>query len=220
MEAQRVADFRIFHRLGDRAANVVGIGVRHAPGLGGDQFHGVEAGRTAGEYNTRYLTWLLTVLICLAGLSSAAAQQPAGPASVVVSTEVDGSKNPELIPDTVAFRHFLGLLSGMSKTGLEKEHGRSYVKAYFRPQCGPSKSEDRTLTDQQVERLLAMADEFQRRTASLKDAAVVTEAARQTLDTLDRELSVDGANKVRQHLATNVKVHMKKVRVSMPSGAT
>jgi hypothetical protein len=135
-----------------------------------------------------------------------------------VWTEVDGSKNPELIPNEIAFRHSLGVLSGMSKTGLVKERGRSYLKTYFRPQCGPSGSEDRTLTDQQIERLLAMADEFQGRTTSLRDAATAKEAASQVLGTLDRELGPEGADKVRRHLATNVKTHMKKMRISMPYG--
>lgn len=67
--------------------------------------------------------------------------------------------NPQLIPDVVAYRHLFGVLATSQATRSQDDtRRRSYLKAFFRNNCGAARNEDRTLSDDQITGLLTTAD--------------------------------------------------------------
>jgi hypothetical protein len=75
-----------------------------------------------------------------------------------VTALVDGSRNPELIPDIIAYRHFFGVIARRPSSELDEARRQSYLRAFFRSNCGTNGNDDRSLSDDQVRRLLAIVD--------------------------------------------------------------
>lgn len=132
---------------------------------------------------------------------------------------IDGAKNPELIPDHVAYSLLFRFLAGR-RTETEKNFGRSYI-SHMR--LG------------NAERLFAVADEYQRRVGALdqqakeirktyglnakaqlralqaQKVATVTEIC----DSLASQLGPKAAEKVRAHVNERIK---RKVKIFPPQG--
>lgn len=88
------------------------------------------------------------------------------------ASTVDGSKTPELIPDHVAYSLLFRFLSER-KSADEKERGRAYLKAMFGcSHCGDHKERPESLSNDQMEALLAAAQEFGRQVSELDKRAL------------------------------------------------
>jgi hypothetical protein len=110
-----------------------------------------------------------------------------------VEVRVDGALNPELIPDDVAYYHFFRVLARNPSMNqeLDKRRRIAYVKYYFRRDCGPQNTEDRSLSEIQTERLLAAAELIMGRTPQLRNAPA-------SPATPPDELAANGAARMRQ----------------------
>ena len=156
-----------------------------------------------------------------------------------VEIRVDGGIHPELIPDEVAYHHLFLVLARnpAMEEQLDRRRRVAYVKYYFRPDCGPQSSEDRTLNDFQLDRLLAFADGVVRRIAALepqttgiptnlpgRDADAVQAARKEQQRKLVAEavgslpvmIDSDAAGKVHKHVLEHVKRRVRLVNVRVP----
>lgn len=86
---------------------------------------------------------------------------------------IDGSTNPELIPDHVAFSLFFRFLSGRN-TAAEKERAQSYIghRVFECERCSSGGSQVAPSAQAQIEALLAVADEYNQRVTVLDAQAV------------------------------------------------
>ena len=191
----------------------------------------------------RRLTVLLIVLaIAVVTLAGGLSQSTTNKAEGVISTSkpqettgtsedppgtIDGAKNPELIPDEVAYSLFFRFLSDRHSEE-EKNSMRAYIK-------------QSALDGVNVDALLAIGDEFKKK-ASVVDAQA--KALRDTnpnqpderaanafrehykaismelIASLPARLGANGAAKVREHIVRRVKSRVKIVPgPAMPSGA-
>lgn len=212
-------------------------------------------------------TLFLVVVVIVAGITNATSKQVGDTSSETTSAGVmdsfnhpslnhlvshkdpegtiDGSKNPEKIPDHVAYSLLFRFLSGRH-TDAEKKRARSYLKMVFGPaECftltGPPSPR---MTAAQIDALITAAEEyaqrvntFDRQSKQTRDAdrerrrpetlaklkqlqhqksALIAEI----VTTLPGRLGVDGADKLRQHINENFKRKVKiKGKPERSSGA-
>lgn len=86
---------------------------------------------------------------------------------------IDGSTNPESIPDHVAFSLFFRFLSGRT-TATEKDRARSYLghRVFACENCSSGNSQIAPSTKAQIEALLSVADEYNQQVTVLDAQAV------------------------------------------------
>lgn len=82
------------------------------------------------------------------------------------------------------------------------------MKSFFKPSCGLNNDEDRTLTDDQIDALLRLADTLSNSISTVTDRRKIPQLVNEALSRLDSSLGTDGADKVRQHVAEHVKRHI------------
>ena len=154
-----------------------------------------------------------------------------------VEVRVDGALNPELIPDDVAYYHFFRVLARNPSMNEELDQRRriAYVKYYFRRDCGPQETEDRSLSKIQTERLLVAADQIMGRTPQVRNAPpstatppdelVAAGAARmrkiyqvvaEGVKMLPLLVDADSAAKIHSHVLERVKRRVRLVDVRVP----
>lgn len=181
---------------------------------------------------------LATTALVVLGLApiEAVAQSPSGPPAIIAS--IDGSKSPESIPDAIAYRHFFDLIGSKPDTQTADDtRRRSYLRHFFRPGCGPQRTEDRTLSDEQAEKLIRLGDETARRiraAGAAKSPNATTGSAEAQLQKQREEASIveaavaglgqsvdaDAAAKVRRHIVDHMKSHIKLVTLRVPVART
>jgi hypothetical protein len=170
------------------------------------------------------------------GSDTAASTAEAGPSSadpfVTIVVDVDGSVNPELIPDEVAFLHFFRVLA--SEPGVDQSvdlpRRVAYVQYFFKRECGPALSEDRSLDEGQLQRLLNLADAVAERVAAVESSPTDSGAAQgedarrdreqivmDAVNSMDLSIDPDAAHKIRRHVSEHVKRRIQLVRFSMPT---
>jgi hypothetical protein len=110
-----------------------------------------------------------------AGVAALAPQPVAQPVAQQPDPDgvIDGAKNPEKVSDQVAYSLFLRFLSGR-KTEEEKNRARAYLKMVFG--CHTCRDEAMTAEERQaaqagIEKLLAAAEEYERRVGPLDEEA-------------------------------------------------
>lgn len=195
------------------------------------------------------LSWPMGILTAVAGLvlitaPAPRAQNHANHAQVtnhsnhapaeVVST-IDGAKDPGSIPDAVAYQHFFTVLAKTpTRAVLDDARRRSYLKFYFRPNCGKDQNEDRTLTDEQIDKLLSVVDELipQLRAIGLEATALKgvdpaspnvfaikqkqEDAIMRAAASIPGTVGADGATKIARHVAEHVRSRIKINTVRIP----
>jgi len=156
---------------------------------------------------------------------------------------IDGAKNPEMIPDHLAYSAFFRLLSGR-RTEEEKRRARSYLRSVLGcDDCDNKQSakKDHALENTEIDRILAVAEDFGRQVGALdQQAKEIKEryghspdsAAKSRLGKLQKQketvvstiaaslptlLGAASAEKVRKHIKERVKHKMK---VKMPRSST
>lgn len=89
---------------------------------------------------------------------------------------IDGARNPEKIPDRVAYTLLLRFLSNR-KTEIEKNTARTYLRMIFGCELCPESSstkQQRRASKENAEKLLALAEEFETQITPLDNDARVT----------------------------------------------
>jgi hypothetical protein len=107
---------------------------------------------------------------------------------------VDGAKNPEKIPDRLAYTLLLRFLANR-KTALEKNAARSYLRLIFGCSTCPGASStkaERMASEANIEKFLAIARDFEAQVQPLDDEA------RQTRGTGPQYLSETSRAKLKQ----------------------
>lgn len=178
---------------------------------------------------------------------SSTAQQ-ATPSTTDEPDVVDGAKNPELIPDNVAYSLLFRFISGKQVTEA-RERARSYIKQFGAgiQQCIDSDCAKR-MSDADVDAIIAAADEFQRRVSILDQKAIEIKkrywpnlspdvmaqlkhlqrqkeaVVAEIVASLPGRLSANGLSRVRAHINGRVKVRTKikpnvpQAQSALPSG--
>ncbi len=160
---------------------------------------------------------------CVAALSAAiltlfepARAQDTG---TTVQVDVDGSKTPDAIPDTVAYEHFFTVLATRPGTTASSNDARrlSYLGFFFKKPCS-SQTDDRALTDDQRTRLIAAAEGVMAQLQAIDQQIAAGSSTPGLLHQRDQVLSnaitslaanvdADAAAKVRRHVVEHVKTH-------------
>lgn len=150
---------------------------------------------------------------------------------------IDGAKNPELIPDQVAFSLLFRVISG-NQSPEAKQRMRHYVRQIGLGDqtcyaCNGQKPPTDKAKDQEIDTFIAVADEFQQRIGVLDEQAAeikkrswppslqaMTELTqlqqqkeaitREIVASLPKRLGTEGSNKVWKHVTDRVK---KKARI-------
>ena len=139
----------------------------------------------------------------------------------VATVDVDGSLTPDQIPDDVAYFHFFQTLSRHPSTdpSSDDRRRRAYLQNFFNRQCG-SGSKDLPLTEDQIQRLLALADDFSAKLSEIR--AGTSGISRRDLATgsaaaLDSVLDPGAVARVRAHVMQHVKQRIKLVTPKPPA---
>lgn len=134
------------------------------------------------------------------------AEQPLATAVSDPPGTVNGAKNPELVPDNVAYSLFFGFLAGRQGSESEKNSMRDYFK-------------QTALDGVDVDALLAAADEFQQRMDAAPDYARRQSILAEIIASLPKRIGVNGMVKLRRHINERVKHNAKIVPgPPMPGG--
>ena len=205
--------------------------------------------------NSRFFSVLVAGLLCLCGTDISAQNTPSsqrfgGPEApvpssqaiadsvdspVTITVDVDGSVNPERIPDEVAYLHFFGVLAKNpdADQALEQSRRVAYLRYFFKRECGPARNEDRSLSEVQIQRLLAAADGVAQRLTAAESRLGVAggrsgestpwqqrqEIVVATINSLDSSVDPDAAAKIRRHIAEHVKRRIQLLTFTMPMPA-
>jgi phosphatidylethanolamine-binding protein (PEBP) family uncharacterized protein len=151
--------------------------------------------------------------------------------------EVDGSLNPDQVPDDVAYLQFFLVLAKRQSAdaAMEERRRRAYVEYFFNRNCAP-RTRTAPLTSGQIDHILALADEVSQRfaagaapptgrdgepggasvspgpSAAHRQALAV---AALTAASLDAAIGPDLAARIRAHVTGHVKRRLKFVRMTM-----
>ncbi|HYG80765.1 MAG TPA: hypothetical protein VD861_10275 [Pyrinomonadaceae bacterium] len=127
--------------------------------------------------------------------AASAAEQPSAPDVNDPPGTVNGAKNPELVPDHVAYSLFFGFLAGRQGSETEKNS----MRAYFNQTA---------LEGVDVDALLAAADEFQQR-MDAPDSAHRESILAEIIASLPKRIGASGMTKLRRHINERVKRKVK-----------
>jgi hypothetical protein len=184
---------------------------------------------------------ILSVMGLILFPSGAAGQPPATPtANVQVLWSIDGATNPQSIPDVVAWRQFIGVLTSHgSDMAAEERRRRSYLEHYFGPGCG---SKPQVLSDIEIDHVLQFVDDLALKLAGIHAQAAAIKGPRpshqlspgalsqlgelerqknqlilDSVDSLPSLLGTGVADALKAHVLQHVKLHTKMVSVRFPT---
>ncbi|HXG31941.1 MAG TPA: hypothetical protein VNJ11_01140 [Bryobacteraceae bacterium] len=152
-------------------------------------------------------------------LAQASAAGGPSASGVSVTVRIDGSTDPQRIPEAVAWLHFFGVIARDPSLdeALDRRRRLAYLTHFFNKAPGPQTGEDRSLSEIQMDALLSAADavlaQLRQTTRDADRERIVTQAAA----SLEGALGLGAAAAVRRHVNEHVRRHIRILDFSMPA---